>query len=107
MNIPTSFPIALVSPLHGTKNTRCPLLFLTSSFLQFAFTHSQGRFLHQQFFFVFFFQGIILFCVTVVVIIAASFLREAIPLEDLAGLTWKTLHVKKKPASEPSLTGYT
>jgi hypothetical protein len=55
------------------------------------------------FFSIYFFQGIILFCVTVVVIIAASFLREAIPLEDLAGLTWKTLHNKKKP--EPNHTG--
>jgi hypothetical protein len=52
-----------------------------------------------------FFLGIILFSVTVVVIIAASLVRDAIPLEDLAGLTWKTLHDKKKPDSEPNQAG--
>ena len=46
------------------------------------------------------FSGIILFFATVAVIVVASLISQPIPLEELAGLTWRTLYDKPRPKDE-------
>ena len=49
------------------------------------------------------FSGIILFFVTVFIIIIVSLMTKPIPLNELSGLTWKTLH--QKPTEAPETLG--
>lgn len=48
----------------------------------------------------FMYFGIILFFATVAVIVVASLVSQPIPLEELAGLTWRTLYDKAPPKDE-------